>query len=104
MKTYVLRKLSHIPAGLLKPDRSYVQKWVDSVEVVNMMMSSVAGVLQEYVLRGKPLIFEKDSREYYNLMLPKRGSLEAVTQLLFDHGLILSVEDKEIGCIVIDKK
>lgn len=101
-KCYVLRKVN-ATFNLNNPE-VYTQNWVNNIEFNNEKMISIAAVLQELQVLSYPLIIEDPSQDSFTLILKKHyASIESLQSDLQKGGLNITIEERELDFLVIDK-
>ncbi len=101
-KCYVLRKINST-FNSNNPE-IYTQNWANNIEFNNEKIVSIAAVLQELPVLSYPLITEDASQDNFTLILKKHyASIESLQTDLQKGGLNITIEEKELDFLVIDK-
>jgi thiol-disulfide isomerase/thioredoxin len=107
MSSYVITPVSFPDSSNNKMafKNGYVQQWIDNVEVHDLSFQSAAFALKPYLFMDKPLIVEGNSNQVFNFRVNKQYSdFKSMTDALYKTGLRLTVEARDIDCLVIKEK
>jgi hypothetical protein len=81
---------------------SYVQQWVNEIELRNLTFNIAAMALKPFFFMDKPLLVEGESTGLFSFKLKRNyKDFETLQRALYANGLKLSVEQRELDCLVI---
>lgn len=104
MTCYVITPVNNTMGDIAKVSAkdSYVQQWVDEIELHNLTFNIAAMALKPYFFMDKPLIVEGENNGLFNFKVERKfKDLESLQKALYANGLKLSVQEREIDCLVI---
>ena len=107
MTCYVVTPVNSTKSGDAKVSAkdSYVQQWVDEIEVHNLTFNIAAMAFKPYFFMDKPLMVEGESNRIFNFKVKRKyKDFESLQKALYAYGLKLSVKEREVDCLVIKER